>query len=467
MPQAAPPAAQPASKFAWVVLYGSPDLGAITRGGQPRWARGLGPCTNLLSRISKNRPIISLFSRRLKRLKEQADVADRAFSDDSRTANPGFAVCRPMTDATAGLISLIYDSVADSSRWAVFLAAFAEAIHAEKANFAIRNTSEVGFAFACSHGWSAEAGQLYLERFAAIDPWRMGAAGWPESAVGTDTDLCSRQEMESSVAFREFYVPNNAIHGMGGTVLATDAAQSLIIAVRGAVAGPFGEFEKGVLRPLMPHLRRAALLHGELHSLRRQLAMFTAHLDRYSHAFYLTDQAARLLYVNAAGRELGALRDGLVIDNSRFTIMSASDNAVLQRAIAEISARRGAPLRRILASRPSHSEPYRLILMPVGESGMIPLGVSVSTVSILVVAPGLHAEPDVPVLRELFLFTPAEARVAGKLALGRSVEEIAAETRVSVETVRTHLKRILAKTGTVRQGELISLILRSVPVRRP
>jgi hypothetical protein len=35
-----------------------------------------------------------------------------------------------------------------------------------------------------------------------------------------------------------------------------------------------------------------------------------------------------------------------------------------------------------------------------------------------------------------------------------------------VETVRTHVKRLLSKTGTDRQGELIALILRSVPLNR-
>ena len=71
-----------------------------------------------------------------------------------------------------------------------------------------------------------------------------------------------------------------------------------------------------------------------------------------------------------------------------------------------------------------------------------------------------------PLLCELFSFTPAEARVAGKLALGRSLEEIAVELGISLETVRTHAKRALSKSGTDRQGELISLMLRSVPLRR-
>jgi hypothetical protein len=74
-------------------------------------------------------------------------------------------------------------------------------------------------------------------------PWRFATAKWPELAVATDTDLCPREEMEPSAAYREFYLPMDAVHGLGGTMLVTPAAQSLIIAVRGAKAGPFGEAE--------------------------------------------------------------------------------------------------------------------------------------------------------------------------------------------------------------------------------
>ncbi|HTW66779.1 MAG TPA: helix-turn-helix transcriptional regulator [Bryobacteraceae bacterium] len=372
-----------------------------------------------------------------------------------------------VTETTVELTSLIYESVTEPSRWAAFLAAFVKAVHADKGNFAIRDVLEPGFSFSCSHGWAIGVPELYAERFAAIDPWRTGSANWPESAVGTDIDLCSREEMESSVAYREFYLPNDAVHGLGGTVLLTSAAQSLIIAVRGVAAGPFGETEKAVLRPLMPHLKRAALLHGEFHSLRRKLAIFTDHLDRYSHALYLTDPGARVLYANAAAREVSASSDGLSIRDGRLAITSSRQDAAFRRAVSEIATVRGAQLRRIEVSRHSGGEPYRLILMPVGESGEIPMGVSMPAVSILVVAAGMRPTPDVPVLCELFLLTPAEARVAGKLALGQSVEEIAAAAKISVGTVRTHLKRTLAKTGTTRQGELISLILRSVPGRRP
>jgi DNA-binding CsgD family transcriptional regulator len=55
--------------------------------------------------------------------------------------------------------------------------------------------------------------------------------------------------------------------------------------------------------------------------------------------------------------------------------------------------------------------------------------------------------------------TRAEARVATRLAEGMTLPEIGAVLDIRPETVRTHLKRIYAKTGASRQAELVRLVL--------
>jgi DNA-binding CsgD family transcriptional regulator len=66
--------------------------------------------------------------------------------------------------------------------------------------------------------------------------------------------------------------------------------------------------------------------------------------------------------------------------------------------------------------------------------------------------------PDEDLLRDLFLLTPAEARVANRLSCGQDVASIARNLGVSRGTVRVHLKSLFWKTATRRQGELIALL---------
>ena len=66
--------------------------------------------------------------------------------------------------------------------------------------------------------------------------------------------------------------------------------------------------------------------------------------------------------------------------------------------------------------------------------------------------------PAAEVLTALFDLTPAEARIARKIAEGRTVKEIADAGNLSVETVRGQLKTVLAKTGVDRQTDLALLL---------
>jgi DNA-binding CsgD family transcriptional regulator len=68
-------------------------------------------------------------------------------------------------------------------------------------------------------------------------------------------------------------------------------------------------------------------------------------------------------------------------------------------------------------------------------------------------------------VRELYGLTPAEAAITAALALGRSVEDAAKAKRVSLATLRSHLRSIFAKTGTRRQAELVSIALRGSAIR--
>jgi DNA-binding CsgD family transcriptional regulator len=73
--------------------------------------------------------------------------------------------------------------------------------------------------------------------------------------------------------------------------------------------------------------------------------------------------------------------------------------------------------------------------------------------------------PPVELVQSLFDLTPAEARVARSLAAGKTVENIASDASVSLNTVRTHMRGVLEKTGCNRQTEVVALLTGIVPPR--
>ena len=66
--------------------------------------------------------------------------------------------------------------------------------------------------------------------------------------------------------------------------------------------------------------------------------------------------------------------------------------------------------------------------------------------------------PPVELVQSLFDLTPAEARVARELTVGKTAQGIASESGVSLNTVRTHVRGVLEKTGCARQADVVALL---------
>jgi DNA-binding CsgD family transcriptional regulator len=70
----------------------------------------------------------------------------------------------------------------------------------------------------------------------------------------------------------------------------------------------------------------------------------------------------------------------------------------------------------------------------------------------------LPQAPPVELVQSLFDLTPAEARVARGLASGKTVDDIASAGGTSANTVRTHVRGVLEKTGCNRQADIVALL---------
>jgi DNA-binding CsgD family transcriptional regulator len=110
----------------------------------------------------------------------------------------------------------------------------------------------------------------------------------------------------------------------------------------------------------------------------------------------------------------------------------------------------------MVLARPSLLRPLTVVVSPLAASGS-PEG---AAVILFVSDPEVRITPSERLLSSLYGLTAAEAALAARLLEGQEVSEAAQSLRIGLPTARTHLSRILAKTGTRRQAELLRLLLR-------
>lgn len=110
---------------------------------------------------------------------------------------------------------------------------------------------------------------------------------------------------------------------------------------------------------------------------------------------------------------------------------------------------------------PERPHPLTLIVRPGPPYG--PVSAPLKRTALLVLRdPTRLAMLPVEDLGCLFGLSPAEARLATRLADGDGLDEAAQLLGISRNTVRSQLQSIFAKTGVNRQGDLVRLLLSSV-----
>jgi DNA-binding CsgD family transcriptional regulator len=226
--------------------------------------------------------------------------------------------------------------------------------------------------------------------------------------------------------------------------------------------GPFEEEEFEAANLLIPHLRRALRVHLRLHGAQRvQLAIADA-MDRLPTGVVLLDARRRVVIQNRRAERILQLEDGFRVDRNGPGAEDARENAQLQQIIADameaVRGRESEFTGCVAIRRPSGRRPFVVMVTPLlstpGSSS-----VSDAAVALFVSDVDDAGVSDTGVLQKLYSLTHSEAELVGLLTQGLSLEDAAGSRGVSMNTARSHLKHVFAKTDTSRQGELLRLVI--------
>lgn len=158
------------------------------------------------------------------------------------------------------------------------------------------------------------------------------------------------------------------------------------------------------------------------------------------------DQRCHLLFANEALQNILALDDGLALHLGDLRACHAEDTELLRRHVQTVLRSGGVKMTSV--KRSSGLPP---LLMAVRAPSREQSPGSGRFALVFVAEPGRRCEFDPALARSLFGLTRAEGRVAFQIANGRRAEEIALSLGVSLSTIRSHVKSILAKLNVDRQ----------------
>lgn len=361
-------------------------------------------------------------------------------------------------DNCSRLLLAIFEAVEDSARWQTFLEGFTQALNSNQSALMLWTHAYEHNAISCYTGATEEDRREFLERWATQDPWVTRAPR--DAADGVfyrSHEITPDEILEKTEMYQQYLKPRCWHYGGSVILLRSPSLFSMLSTTRAKEKGPITDEEREWVGGLIPFLRTAVRLHEERSRMKTELDASRTYLDHLSHGLAMVGREGHLLVANRRMQSILGSGDGLLLRDHR--LCGGGDVGREIAAWLRGAAAGSAAKLQLAVPRPSGLRAYWLTLAPIPRGGAIPLGGAQPIATITAVDPESRAVPDAAAMTAVFGLTPAECRFARLLAGDRTMQEAAQDLGISPQTAKTHLKRILSKTGARRQSEMISVLL--------
>lgn len=368
-------------------------------------------------------------------------------------------------DDILAIIDAFYDAALDESLWPDAMERLTAFTGSQAATFWVLNSTNASLPTFTHINFDPRIIEEYVGGVARLDPTVRYLVAHPQERVVHDGLLPESHDSDTR-AYEEWHKRSvETRFRMVAQCQIAEEAQAGIALHRTRKAGRFEASEIARFAVVHRHLHRALTIGTRLASLGGMQQFSVEWLERNSAGVVLLDRLGRMVFANRRAQAIHAQSDGIKLSPGGVLLGARAENSRLQSLIAGTlgPGRSASPEASMRISRPSGKRPYALFVLPFFKRLPV-LAISAPVLCLVISDPEDIPSPQPRHLQQLFGFTPAEARLASLLANGDDLRACAGKLRITYGTARVRLAQLFQKTGTRRQGELISRLLRLVPV---
>ena len=398
------------------------------------------------------------------------------------------------------LVQEIYDAAIEPALWSRFLVTYSECLEGSSALLVVPGPTSAedegpggtanapgsapGVGFLSHSHFEPGALREYGTYYHRVNPWIGLTARIPEGGAYATGRLISDRGLARS-EYNDWLRRWDIQYCLGVRIMDSPNLRVSLVQGRARRRGDASDAECRFAEALAPHLKRACALNLKLLRSDRHEHGVLAALDTIEIGAIALDARGCLLEANTTAQAIVATQAEIFLD--AMGLCRAREPATDQALTAEIQAATGllagrgsgkrvkpgtaagsAP-RRLAVPRPPPQSPLWITitaLHPQGEGVLysLLLGERPATL-VLLVDPDRQRDMGLGLgqICQRFCLSPKEGATLRGLLGGRSPTEIAAASGRSINTVRSQLKAIYAKTRTHSQADLIRLLIPRSP----
>lgn len=377
------------------------------------------------------------------------------------------------------LIGFIYRGATDPSLWPQIVEDASSWLGSPKGMLytPLHGPEQGGVYF--QHGLSDFFLELYKTKYQSVDMWTQQAVRldlFKEGNVILGTDLVPHETLVNSQWYRDCLrvgdisrLLTSVVFGVSGWEADPRTADmpTACSFYRGDDGTDYSEVDRRKLALLIPHFSRSLGVMARLRMKDLQIASNLSAIDRLPLAVVLMSRAGDVVFANRSALAMLSRTDVLKLQRSppgrglgRLVAKAPSANREIEKAL--LAASRISDVLHfssVIRVPNSPGQPWSIQLSRLSPTSQFSAEGQLPEIIAFLTDPRQPIRMTAGLLCRTYGLTPAEERVAVAATAAGALEELAESLLLRVNTVKTHLRQVYAKTGVRGRGELVRLVL--------
>ncbi|GAB2174764.1 helix-turn-helix transcriptional regulator [Dongia sp. agr-C8] len=356
------------------------------------------------------------------------------------------------------LLAALYDASVDPAGWTAVADLAARTFESASCLLQVQNRGNgSGQILGHTSNFTAARISAYSEYYYAHDLWATRAMELGVGRAVLGSELVPEPEIFATELYNDWLRPTGIFDLVGGSVALAAGDVGLVGVHRPQDAARFDGADRDWMAHFLEHFGRAVDLQSRLGQVEHRLSVTLDALERLDVGVLVVNMRAKVVYASPSAEAHLRQRSGIVLHHKVLTLADPSRDSELKRLIQGASL--GAVGKSIstggLITVPRRdATALTLLVCPLSPS-FLGKGATEPVAMIFIGDTESRRRPPQAVLAKLYGFSAAEGQLASALLAGDCIQDYARHTGVSINTARSQLKSIFAKTGHARQSALI------------
>ncbi|MEJ5166715.1 MAG: helix-turn-helix transcriptional regulator [Thermoanaerobaculia bacterium] len=281
----------------------------------------------------------------------------------------------------------------------------------------------------------------------------------PEGKIVDKNEEFQGKNLEFQEFFEKFLLEGEKVYIFISGILNNCKENLILIGFKKGNKKPLIQKEKDLIEKIIPYIKVVYQYCIRIQKRDCYLDILKRAIEFEGKGIIIIDKNLNVIFLNKIAEAILSSKEGLEITKYGLEINDPVFSIHFKKSLKKIFNSENDVKEDFIFAIPKKDKTIPVVVQVIPISEKLYVKENQRYALIILYDASYYPTPDPEFLTRVFRFTSQEKNIAILLTKGMDLKEISEELKISLHTVRTHLKHIYSKTNTARQAELMKLLL--------